>query len=201
MYPVITINRDFGSGGHSIGKEVAKRLGIPFYDGEIVERCSIDSGYTKEIIEEQGEHASRANKWFGITAASSVYFQSPQDEIFLAQRRVILEVANEGPCVIVGRCSDYILENAKPKIKCANVLIHASIPHREKRVIERYGEIDGVDAKKRIIKKDKERQAYYHYYTDRNWGYYPNYTLSLNSGELGEETCVKLICEMAERMK
>lgn len=201
MYPVITINRDFGSGGHSIGKKVAERLNIPFYDGEIVERCSNESGYSKKMIEDQGEHTSTASKWFDITANSVVYFQSPQDEIFLAQRRVIIELAEKGPCVIVGRCSDYILEHMDPKPKCAHVLIHADIPSREKRVIEKYGEIEGVDIRKRITKKDKQRQAYYRYYTDRSWGHYPNYTLALHSGTLGEELCVDLICKMAEDMK
>ncbi len=200
MYPVITINREFGSGGHSIGEEVAKRLNIPFYDGQIVERCSIESGYAKEIIEEQGEQASNSDKWFNFPSVSYMYYQTPQDEIYLAQRRVIMDIAKEGPCVIVGRCSDYILEYANPPIKCAHVLIHADYEHREKRILEKYGEVDGVDIKKRIAKKDKQRRAYYHYYTDRSWGDYNNYNLSLDSGKLGEELCVYLICEMAKKL-
>ena len=197
MLPVITISREFGSGGHSIGEKVAKKLNIPFYDSEIVTKTAADSGYAKELIEEQGEDTSSANKWFSISAASAMYFQSPQDEIFLAQRKVILECAAKGPCVIVGRCSDYILKNEE--IPCMNVLIHADMIHRISRVNERYGEIKNVDTKKRIQKKDKQRLTYYRYYTDQHWGDYRNYDISLDSGILGEDICVDLICELAER--
>ncbi|MBQ1597123.1 MAG: cytidylate kinase-like family protein [Lachnospiraceae bacterium] len=198
MYPVITISREFGSGGHTIGEQVAKTLDIPFYDGEIVNRVALESGYAKELIEEQGETTSSANKWFDISAASAMYFQSPQDEIFLAQRKVILEAAESGPCVIVGRCSDYILRNAE--IPCLNVLIHSDLEHRIKRILERYGDITNVDVKKRIHKKDKQRRTYYRYYTDQHWGVYSNYDLALDSGSLGEETCIHLICELAKNM-
>ncbi len=196
MYPVISISREFGSGGHSIAEAVAKKLDIPFYDGAIVDKAAISSGYAKELIEEQGEDSTSANKWFDISAASAMYFQSPQDQIFLAQRKVILEAAKEGPCVIVGRCSDYILRNAE--IPCMNVLIHSDMEHRIVRINERYGTIKNVDTKKRIIKKDKQRRTYYRYYTDQSWGDYRNYDLALDSGNLGEETCVDLICKLAE---
>jgi cytidylate kinase len=198
MYPVITISRQFGSGGHSIGEKIAKKLNIPFLDSEIVDRVAIESGYAKELIEEQGEDTSSANKWFDISAASAMYFQSPQDEIFLAQRKVILENARKGPCVIVGRCSDYILRNAE--INCLNVLIHADMEHRIQRVLQRYGDIKNVDVRKRIQKKDKQRRTYYRYYTDQHWGEYSNYDLALDSGTLGEDTCVHLVCELAEQM-
>ena len=195
MYPIITISREFGSGGHSIGEQVAKELDIPFYDGEIVNRVATESGYTKELIEEQGEHTNATDKWFNISAASAMYFQSPQDEIFLAQRKVILECAQKGSCVIVGRCSDYILKS--DNIPAIHVLIHADMPHRIKRVLERYGEIEEVSVKKRIQKKDKQRRTYYRYYTDQHWGDYENYDLALDSGTLGEKNCVVMICELA----
>ena len=193
MYPVITISREFGSGGHSIGEKVAQELNIPFYDGEIVNRVAIESGYAKELIEEQGEHTNVSDKWFSISSASTMYFQSPQDEIFLAQRNVILDCAAKGPCVIVGRCSDYILKNED--IPAIHVLIHADMPHRIKRVSERYGEIEDISVKKRIQKKDKQRRTYYRYYTDQHWGDYENYDLALDSGTLGEDICVACICE------
>lgn len=195
MYPVITISREFGSGGHSIGEKVAKRLNIPFYDGEIVNKVAEHSGYAREVIEDQGEHSTYANKWFDISAASAMYFQSPQDEIFLAQKKVILEYAAEGPCVIVGRCADYILR--QEDIRCLNVLIHSDIPHRKQRVLERYGEIEDIGIEKRLAKKDKQRSTYYKYYTDQQWGNYRNYDLALDSGTLGEELCVDMICELA----
>lgn len=197
MYPVISISREFGSGGHSIAEKVANKLDIPFYDGAIVDKAAEHSGYAKELIEEQGEDTTSVNKWFDISAASAMYFQSPQDEIFLAQRKVILDAANEGPCVIVGRCSAYILRNAE--IPCLNVLIHADMEHRIARINERYGTIKNVDTKKRIIKKDKQRRTYYRYYTDQQWGEYKNYDISLDSGTLGEDTCVDIICELAKK--
>ena len=198
MYPVISISREFGSGGHSIGEQVAKQLNVPFLDGEIVTKTAKESGYAKELIEEQGETTSAANKWFDISAASAMYFQSPQDEIFLAQRKVILDAAKKGPCVMFSCCSDDILRNAE--IPCLNVLIHADMPHRISRVLERYGDITNVDVRKRIQKKDKQRRTYYRYYTDQQWGDYHNYDLALDSGILGEDTCVHLICELAAKM-
>ncbi len=195
MIPVITINREFGSGGHSIGQKVAKKLGIPFLDGEIIDKASKDSGYCNEIIEEQGESSTGANMWFNISAASTMYFQSPQDEIYLAQRKIIIEEAKKGPCVIVGRCSDYIL--TQEEIPCINILIHANIESRKKRVLDRYGDMKDIAIEKRIHKKDKQRMTYYKYYTDQTWGHYQNYDLSLDSGKLGEDRCVDLICDLA----
>lgn len=199
MYPVITISREFGSGGHSIGGKVAKKLGIPFYDGEIVTRVAAESGYAKELIEDQGEYSTSANKWFDISAASAMYFQSPQDEIFIAQKKVILEYAAQGPCVIVGRCADYILR--KEGVKCLNIFIHSDMKHRRERVLARYGEIKDVGIEKRLAKKDKQRHTYYKYYTDQTWGNFRNYDMSLDSGTLGEEGCVDLICATYEMMK
>ena len=194
MYPVITISREFGSGGHSIGEKVAAKLGIPFYDGEIVTRVAEESGYAKELIEDQGEYSASANRWFDISSASAMYFQSPQDEIFIAQKRVILDCAAAGPCVIVGRCADYILR--REDVKCLNVFIHSDMKHRTKRVLVRYGEIENVGIEKRLAKKDKQRKTYYKYYTDQQWGNYRNYDVALDSGQLGEDTCVDIICEL-----
>ena len=199
MYPVITISREFGSGGHSIGEKVAKKLNIPFLDQEIVNQVAEESGYAREMVEEQGEHASAANKWFDVSAASAMYFQSPQDEIFIIQKKVILEAAAKGPCVIVGRCADYLLRKAD--MKCLNFMIHADMEHRKKRVLERYGEVKDVGIEKRILKKDKQRKTYYRYYTDQEWGSYRNYDISLDSGRLGEDYCVELICALAEKFK
>ncbi len=198
MYPVITISREFGSGGHSIGEKVAKELGIPFYDGEIVTKVAEECGYAKEVIEDQGEYSSSASKWLDISAASAVYFQSPQDTIFIAQKKVILDCAAKGPCVIVGRCADYILR--KEEVKSLNVFIHSDYTHRKERVLERYGDIKDVNIEKRLAKKDKQRKTYYKYYTDKNWGDYRNYDLSLDSGTLGEDGCVKLICDVYKSM-
>ncbi|MCF0128183.1 MAG: cytidylate kinase-like family protein [Pseudobutyrivibrio sp.] len=196
MIPVITISRQFGSGGHSIGEQVAHELGIPFYDGEIVNQVAIASGYAKELIETQGEYTNPSSMWFDMSSAGSLYFQSPQDEIFIAQKKVILECAKKGPCVIVGRCADYILR--KEGIRCMNVMIHADMPHRKQRVLERYEDIKDVSIEKRLAKKDKQRKTYYKYYTDKNWGDFNEYDVILDSGTLGESTCVNTICALAE---
>ena len=195
MYPVITISREFGSGGHSIGQAVAEKLNIPFYDGEIVNQVAMESGYAKELIETQGEYTSSSTMWFDISSTGAMYFQSPQDEIFIAQKKVILECAQKGPCVIVGRCSDYILRKAG--IRCLNVMIHADMDHRKARVLERYPDIANVSIEKRLAKKDKQRKTYYKYYTDKSWGDFREYDLMLDSGTLGEQTCVDTICSLA----
>lgn len=196
MYPIITISREFGSGGHSIGEKVAKALDIPFYDSEIVDQVARRSGYTKAVINEQGEYTDKMSKWFSLSAASAMYFESPQDEIFRAQKRVIIDCAQNGPCVIVGRCADYILgQHEQPTL---NVFIHSDMEHRIARVLQRYGETD-VNIKKRLEKKDRDRKTYYKYYTNREWGKYTNYHLNLDSGYLGEDVCVDMIVTAAQK--
>ena len=200
MYPVVTISREFGSGGHSIGEKVAGELEIPFYDGEIVNQVALESGYAKEHIEQQGEYSNSPAMWMDMPYAAGGYFQSTQDEIFIAQKKVILECAKKGPCVIVGRCADYILRKAG--IPCVNIFIHSDMEHRTARVIERYGDkVKGVSVEKRLEKKDKQRKTYYKYYTDRHWGDYRNYDLALDSGTMGEEKCVELICSVVRSME
>ena len=189
MYPVITISREFGSGGHSIGEAVAKQLNIPFYDGEIVNRVAVESGYAKELIETQGEYTSSTAMWFDISAAGTMYFQSPQDEIFIAQKKVILDCASKGPCVIVGRCADYVLEEYDNVV---DIFIHADFEHRCRTVMAR----DGLSEKKAldaVIKNDKERMSYYNYYTNNKWGDCNNYNLTIDSGMLGLEGSVNII--------
>ena len=199
MYPVITISRQFGSGGRSIGRAVAEELEIPFFDGEIINKIAESSGYAKETVENSVENLSSINKWFDVSAASAMYYQSPQDEIFLATRKFILEQAEAGPCVIVGRCADYILRDAG--VDCLNVLIHADMEHRINRVTMKYGEIKDADVAKRIKKKDKQRKSYYRYYTDEIWGDYHNYDLCLDSGKIGEDMCIRTICDIAKSME
>lgn len=194
MYPIITISREFGSGGHLIGENVAKQLGIPFYDSEIVDAVAKRSGYAKAVINEQGEYTDRMNKWFSVSVASAMYIENPQDEIFRAQKRVIIECAEKGPCVIVGRCADYILESEE--YKTLNVFIHADLEHRKARIVEKYGDDANLD--KQLVKRDRNRRTYYKYYTDREWGKYQNYQLNLDSGYLGIDTCVDLIVKVAQ---
>lgn len=195
MYPVITISREFGSGGHTIGKKVAEQLGIPFYDSEIVERVAIESGYDKEIIEDQGEYTSVLEKYFTTNLYAGKYFETPQDQMYRIQANIIKDLAKKGPCVIVGRCADYILESED--VKTLNVFIHADIKSRQVRVEKKYGKTD-VPIEKRLAKKDKGRKAYYRYYTDRQWGDYKNYHMNIDSGALGEDKCVEILTSVAK---
>ena len=193
MYPVITISREFGSGGHSIGEKVAAKLGIPFYDGEIVTRVAEESGYAKELIEEQGEYSTSANKWFDISAASAMYFQSPQDEIFIAQKRVILDCAAKGPCVIVGRCADYVLKDED--VNKISIFITAPAEARADRIMKTEN-LSNMQAKSFIKKTDTRRKNYYNYFSKQKWGGKDNYDMTINSHSLGIEGTTDLICQI-----
>lgn len=190
MYPVITISREFGSGGHDIGKAVAEKLGIPFYDSAIMQKVAEESGYAKEFINVHGEYTTGVDKWFVANVFSMNYYGSPQDQIFAIQSNIILDCAKKGPCVIVGRCADYILE--KEDMDTFNIFVHADRESRKARVIAREKNVP-EDVDKFLEKKNKGRKSYYRYYTDRSWGDYKNYQLDLDSGFLGEDTCVDLI--------
>ena len=189
-YDVITISREFGSGGRTIGKEVAKKLGIPCYDQEIIEKLAEQSGFSKDYIADKGEYATHKS-WFANAFASggTNHGSSNQDYLWVLQRRIICDLAKEGPCVIVGRCADYILDK---DYKCLKVFIHASIEKRIEHILENYGERK-ESPEKRLRDKDKKRKAYYKYCTETEWGLAKNYQVSLNAGVLGIEQCVNII--------
>lgn len=194
---VITISREFGSGGHSIGMQVAEKLGIPFYDGEIVDEVSKKSGYSPEFIEKQGEYIKKKSTYFNLSIPFKGCYEDPRDKVFHIQKETIIQLAKEGPFVIVGRCGDYILK--KEEIPCFNVFIYADDEHRKARVLERYGKND-VDIVKRLEQKDRQRRTYFKYYTDEDWGICKNYHLCLDSGFLEEEKCVKFITRSVRGM-
>ena len=196
MNYTITITRQFGSLGRPIAREIADALKIHYYDRDIVEQVSQKLHYPVRLISDEEERAK--TKFWRMKYPLGRGTTARQDEIFAVERDIITDIARTESSVIVGRCSDYILKNAE--IPCLNVLIHADMPHRITRVLERYGDITNVDVRKRIQKKDKQRRTYYRYYTDQQWGAYTNYDLALDSGVLGEDTCVHLICELAEKM-
>lgn len=189
---IITISRQFGSGGRTIGKEVAAKLGIPCYDNELIEHIAQESGFAKEYIAERGEYAAHGSWLASAFTDRDFNGHSNQDELWAAQRKVILSLAEKGPCVIVGRCADYILQDTAD---CLNVFIHSDMDKRAKRIVEQYGE--RTDApEKRLRDKDKRRTAYYQFYTDRKWGAAENYHIALNSGALGLEKCVDILVSL-----
>lgn len=189
---IVTISREFGSGGRTIGKMVAERLNIPCYDQELVEKIAEQSGFTKEFIQEKGEYTAHGNWFFNAFSDRSTKGMSTQDYLWTVQRKTILELAEQGPCVIVGRCADYILKDAAD---CLKVFIHADLDKRAERIVRLYGETEEAPLK-RLKDKDKRRAAYYRFYTDCEWGAVRNCHLALDSGVLGIETCVDLIVKV-----
>ncbi|MBB5182759.1 AAA family ATPase [Catenisphaera adipataccumulans] len=189
MNRIITISREFGSGGRTIGKKVAEQLGIPCYDEELINRLAEASGMSEDFVKENSEYTVSGNWFANALAGRNMYGHSPQDDLWRIQSKIIYELAEKGPCVIVGRCADYLLRG---KADCLTVFIHADPKFRAKRIVEVYGEREEAPLK-RVKDKDKRRKAYYQFYTDSTWGDAENYHIALDSGVLGIDTCVDLI--------
>lgn len=189
---IITISRQFGSGGRTIGKELAAKLGVPCYDAEIIEKIAEESGFAPEYVKERGEYAGGSSWLAHAFSDRDRDGHSYQDDLWAIQRKIILELAEKGPCVIVGRCADYILRD---NASCLRVFIHSDMETRAKRIVEQYGERSDAPAK-RLKDKDKRRAAYYQFYTDMKWGAVENYHIALNSGALGIDKCVELLAQM-----
>ena len=187
---IITISREFGSGGRTIGRKVAEKLGIPCYDAELIQKIAEESGYTADYIKEESEYAPGG--WLSTVFTDRTMGLTNQDKLWSIQCRVIEELAQKGPCVIVGRCADYILRG---KVDCLNVFIHASMEKRAERIVNEYGERK-ERPEQRLKDKDKRRAAYHRFYTDMKWGHAQNYHVCLDSGELGIGRCVELISQL-----
>jgi len=189
---IIAISRQFGSGGRTIGKEVAAALGIPCYDHELIAMIAGESGFSEEYVKKDGEYAIHKN-WLSSIFSDRVY-DTPitQDVIWEAQKKVILDLAEKGSCVIVGRCADHILRDSAD---CLRVFIHADAKKRAERIVKIYGETD-EQPMKRVEDKDQRRRAYYQKYTNTQWGVAENYHITLDSGELGLDSCVKILKEL-----
>ncbi len=183
--PVITIAREYGSGGRLIGEELAKSLGIPFYDKELILLAAKKSGFSEEYIR-RTEQIKSASFLYSLYMTSQVLPMS--DQIFLVQSKIIQELAEEGPCVIVGRCADYVLRNNP---NCMNIFIHAPLEERMRRASEEYGET-AANMEDFVRKQDKKRSSYYNYFSQNKWGSAKNYHLAVNS-TLGIPQTAKLI--------
>ena len=190
---IITIGREFGSGGRTIGREVAKKLGIPCYDQELIVKMAEESGFTREYVEKESENASLGS-WAASALGMDGSYTAPtnQDRLWAVQSRIIREIAEKESCVIVGRCADVILED---KADLLRVFIHADFEARAKRIVEKYGETE-VPTEKRLREKDKRRSLYYQLYTDKKWGSIENYHVILDSGVLGIQKCVDIIASL-----
>ena len=194
MRPLVTISREYGSGGRIIGKLVAEKLGVPFYDREIIDLAVEESGFSREMIESA---ELKAKSSFAYSLASTVSFGesvsggslSVNEKLFLAQFDVIKKIGDSGEGVIVGRCADYVLRDT-PGV--TNVFIYSEMEERIKRCVEVYGD-DPAKVKHTIATYDKARQNYYNYHTCQKWGDYRNYNLIINSYCISEEEAADLI--------
>lgn len=196
MKKVITISRQFGSAGRSIGKAVAEKLGYAYYDKEIIEKLAEQTGLSKSYIENTGEHAASTNLFSYAFVGRTIEGQSVEDYLWQKQRELILEIAEKDNCVIVGRCADYILKEREDAL---HVFIHADQAKRAKRIVELYGETK-VNPEKRLMDKDKKRAVNYKYYTNHTWGMSENYHISLDSGVIGIDECIDIIFRLVNEL-
>ena len=196
---IITVSREFGSGGRTIGKMLAERLNLKYYDKELVKRISLETGFDPKYIEEHGEYAQSRSIFSYMFGAQShpevMKGMTPADFLWCMQRDIILDVAEKEDCVIVGRCADYILRD---RDDCLNVFVHAPKDRRAERIVKLYGESD-VAPEKRLDDKDARRKVNYRHFTGREWDVAQNYHLALDSGMLGIEGCVDLIAAAFQR--
>lgn len=201
MNTVITIGRQFGSAGREIGEKVAAHFGIKCYDKELLTRAAKESGFCEEMLANHDERPTNSFLYnlvmdtysFGYNASSFVDMPISQ-KVFLAQFDTIKKIAEEGPCVIVGRCADYALSDFK---NCIHLFIYADEEARIKRISEKYN-LSESKAKDMIIKKDKQRQSYYNYYSSKKWGRADSYDLCINSNMLDIDGTVRLIIQYIE---
>ena len=195
---IITISREFGSGGRTIGHKVAEKLGIPFYDKELVDHIAMESGFAPQYVEEHGEH-SPGKSFFSYAFAHHgvpgvMNGMSTADFLWNVQCSVILQLAEQGPCVIVGRNADYILKDRKDTL---HTFIHADLDFRADRIVRLYGESE-KSPETRLQEKDKRRKINYQHYTGQVWGTAQNYDICLSSSALGIDECVDIIVNLAQ---
>ena len=188
---IITISREFGSGGRFIGEEVAKKLGIAYYDKNIISQIAEKSGLSPEYIQENAELSPKKGLFAYAFSGRDITGKSVEDMVYEVQRNLILELAEKEPCVIIGRNADYIL---KDRDDVLNVFIHGDMPEKIKRITGLYN-VKEKKAVKMMADTDKRRRTNYNFYTDQNWGKASNYTLCLNSSQLGYDRCEMIIME------
>ena len=191
---IITISREFGSGGRFIGEEVAKKLGIAYYDKNIISQIAEKSGLSPEYIQENAELSPKKGLFAYAFSGRDITGKSVEDMVYEAQRNIILELAEKEPCVIIGRNADYIL---KDRDDVLNVFIHGDMPEKIQRISHLHN-VDEKEAVKMMADTDKRRMTNYNFYTEQKWGKASNYTLCLNSSELGYDRCEKIIMECSK---
>lgn len=199
---IITIGRQYGSGGREIGKKLAASLNIPCYDNELLDRAAKDSGICQELFQNQDEKPTNSFLYSLVMDTYSMGYASPalstmpiNYKVFLAQFNTIKKIAEEGPCVMIGRCADYALEENPNRI---SLFIYGDLNKRIRRIADIY-DLTDAKAKDMIQKKDKQRASYYNYYTNKRWGEIGSYDLCVNSSMLGIDGTADLICRFVEK--
>lgn len=193
MSKVITVSREFGSGGREIGFRLSRKLGIPFYDKELISMAAEDSNISEDVFHANDEIIADRKRidydYITVDPFSTRYEIPVSDQLFVIQSKIIRQLANEGPCVIIGRCSDVIVEDG------FHVFISSSLKKRVERLLslEKDPDISVRQMEARIREIDGRRRDYYQYYSGNEWGKSKNYHLCLNSGLLGVEACVEII--------
>lgn len=190
---IITISREFGAGGHSIGQKVAKQLGVEFYDKDILRETARISGIDVDLLAKAEEEITGRESF--LNAITPMGYANEKDALYNIHRAVILSIAKKGPCVILGRCADAILE--EEGIDSLDVFIYADEIHRAVRIGEMLQTSNATEIQHAMRKHDKARHAYYKHYTGKQWGDCHNYNLALDSGMMGYDKCIQLICDAA----
>ena len=190
---IITVSREFGSGGRTIAKTLAEKLGFAYYDKALVKQVALETGFAPAFVEERGEDSPEKSPLSYLLdscgASGAMGGMNASDYLWTMQREVILSFADSGSCVIVGRCADFIL---KDRDDCFNVYIHADLSFRMERIVRLYGESE-QSPKRRVLEKDAKRRANYEHFTGQKWGLAQNYHLTMNSAAIGIERCVSAI--------
>ena len=195
---IITIGRQFGSGGRSIGEKLAEKLGVPFYDKELISLAAKESGMSPDVFNEVDEKAANSLLYslsmgmYNFGSGFSAMGDLPvNDKLYLLQHKIIRKIAEEGSCVIVGRCADYVLRD---RDDCVNIFFYANMEFRKQESVKKHG-IDEARAEHIITKTDKNRANYYSFYSGQKWGMTENYDLCIDTSKLSEENIVDLIAE------
>ena len=198
---IVTISRQYGSGGRYIGENLAKAMGVPCYDEKLIDMVAKESGFAQSFVAEKGERMTGSllfNIASSLSFANNVFSTNNgvtlQDEIYFTQNRIIKELADKGPCVIVGRCADYALSEYKD---CFSVFVHADTDWRINRLSQKHNKT-AKEAKDMINKTDKSRSSYYNYYTNKKWGAASSYNLCVDSSKLGIDGAAKAIIQAIE---
>ena len=200
---IICIGRQFGSGGHEVAKTTAEILGIPFYDKELIAIAAKESGLSEHLFDGLDEKPTNSFLYslvMGVQSGASTYCRygdvTGSDNIFRIQAQVIRQIADKEPCVIVGRCADYILQEYENLV---SVFVHANIEQRIERIMKRY-DLKEKNAEDYINKTDKRRNSFYNFYTNRVWGSVDNYNLAIDTAQIGIKNAAEIIAEYVKKL-